>query len=175
MHHPGPRARYRRKPAVIAFFVMLAVALPLSGRVVAFVYASSSEAHSSAAAEKESSGKGSAISLLGRKIFFDPSLSASGRISCATCHSPSHAYGPPNGLAVQLGGPAVDRQGARAVPSLRYVLNRTPAWNRLKRYFVEWQKRAFIRREVRILSECQSWEDIIPPTPAAHSRSQARD
>ena len=130
MHYPGPRARYRRKPAVISFFVILAVALPLSGRVVAFVYASSSEAHSSANAEKESSVKGSAITLLGRKIFFDPSLSASGRISCATCHSPSHAYGPPNGLAVQLGGPAVDRQGARAVPSLRYVLNRTPAWNK---------------------------------------------
>jgi cytochrome c peroxidase len=51
-------------------------------------------------------------------------------MSCATCHSPAHAYGPPNGLAVQLGGPALDRQGARAVPSLRYVLNRTPFWSK---------------------------------------------
>jgi cytochrome c peroxidase len=67
---------------------------------------------------------------LGRKIFFDPSLSRSGRMSCATCHNPAHAYGPPNGLAVQLGGPELDRQGARAVPSLRYVLNRTPLWNK---------------------------------------------
>jgi cytochrome c peroxidase len=66
---------------------------------------------------------------LGKQIFFDPSLSASGRMSCATCHSPQHAYGPPNGLAVQLGGAALDRQGARAVPSLRYVLNRTPVWS----------------------------------------------
>ncbi|HVW67978.1 MAG TPA: cytochrome c peroxidase [Steroidobacteraceae bacterium] len=69
------------------------------------------------------------LAALGKRIFFDPSLSASGRISCATCHSPRHAYGPPNALAVQLGGPAVDRQGARAVPSLRYVLNRTPVWS----------------------------------------------
>jgi len=51
-------------------------------------------------------------------------------MSCATCHSPTHAYGPPNGLAVQLGGPALDRQGARSVPSLRYDLNRTPIWNK---------------------------------------------
>jgi cytochrome c peroxidase len=51
-------------------------------------------------------------------------------MSCATCHSPAHAYGPPNGLAVQLGGLALDRQGMRAVPSLRYVLNRTPFWNK---------------------------------------------
>src|ERR1700728_4948465 len=68
--------------------------------------------------------------VLGQKIFFDPSLSRSGRMSCATCHSPAHAYGPPNGLAVQFGGPELKLQGMRAVPSLRYVLNRTPLWNK---------------------------------------------
>jgi cytochrome c peroxidase len=77
-----------------------------------------------------SKGSESAAAVLGKKIFSDPSLSRSGRMSCATCHSPAHAYGPPNGLAVQSGGPALDRQGARAVPSLRYVLNRTPLWNK---------------------------------------------
>jgi hypothetical protein len=46
-----------------------------------------------------------------------------------TCRSPAHAYGPPNGLAVQLGD-RNSRQGARAVPSLSYVLNRTPIWNK---------------------------------------------
>jgi cytochrome c peroxidase len=71
---------------------------------------------------------GSEIAALGRKIFFDSSLSASGRLACASCHSPEHAYGPPNGLAVQLGGEKLDRQGMRAVPSLGYVLNRTPVW-----------------------------------------------
>src|SRR6202007_1567190 len=52
------------------------------------------------------------------------------RMSCATCHSPEHAYGPTTARAVELGGPALDRQGARAVPSLRYVLNRTPVWSK---------------------------------------------
>ncbi|GGH16475.1 hypothetical protein GCM10011586_38340 [Silvibacterium dinghuense] len=71
-----------------------------------------------------------ALAALGRKAFFDPSLSGSGRMACATCHDPAHAYGPPNGLAVQLGGQGLDRQGPRAVPSLRYTLNRTPRWNK---------------------------------------------
>jgi len=71
-----------------------------------------------------------AVADLGRQIFMDPSLSASGRMSCASCHSPEHAYGPPNDLAAQLGGPALDQQGLRAVPSLRYVLNRTPRWSK---------------------------------------------
>lgn len=66
---------------------------------------------------------------LGKLLFFDQSLSASGKMSCASCHSPAHAYGPPNGLAAQLGGPHLHSQGTRAVPSLRYVLNRTPIWS----------------------------------------------
>ncbi|KWF68326.1 cytochrome-c peroxidase [Burkholderia multivorans] len=69
------------------------------------------------------------MAALGKLMFFDPSLSASGRMSCATCHSPAHAYGPPNGFAAQFGGADLKRQGTRAVPSLRYVLNRTPAWS----------------------------------------------
>lgn len=71
-----------------------------------------------------------AVVALGRQIFFDKSLSQSGRMSCATCHDPAHAYGPPNGRAAQLGGAGLDRQGSRAVPSLRYTLNRTPVWNK---------------------------------------------
>jgi cytochrome c peroxidase len=57
---------------------------------------------------------------VGRAVFFDRSLSASGRMSCATCHDPAAAYGPPNDLAVQPGGPALTERGTRAVPSLRY-------------------------------------------------------
>jgi cytochrome c peroxidase len=73
----------------------------------------------------------SVLGALGKQIFLDPSLSSSGRLSCASCHSPEHAYGPPNSLAVQWGGRLIDQQGARAVPSLRYVLNRTPIWNKV--------------------------------------------
>ncbi len=68
-----------------------------------------------------------ALAELGRLAFFDPSLSVSGRESCATCHDPAHAFGPPNGLAVQLGGPELRDTGLRAAPSLRY-LRRTPIW-----------------------------------------------
>lgn len=62
-----------------------------------------------------------AVAQLGRKMFFDASLSNSGRLACASCHSPQAAYGPPNDLAVQLGGPDMTRSGIRAVPSLRYL------------------------------------------------------
>jgi cytochrome c peroxidase len=57
---------------------------------------------------------------VGEKIFSDRSLSASGQLACATCHDPAYAYGPPNDLAVQLGGAAMSLPGTRAVPSLRY-------------------------------------------------------
>ena len=67
------------------------------------------------------------LAAIGKLAFFDPSLSASGRQACASCHSPEHAYGPPNGLAVQFGGPDLKQAGTRAVPSLRY-LRRVPIW-----------------------------------------------
>lgn len=62
-----------------------------------------------------------ALGALGRKLFFDSTLSASGRMSCASCHDPAHAYGPANALAVQLGGKDLRQPGLRAVPSLRYL------------------------------------------------------
>ncbi|MDR3514876.1 MAG: cytochrome c peroxidase [Azospirillaceae bacterium] len=62
-----------------------------------------------------------AMAEVGQILFSDPALSASGRLSCASCHSPQNAYGPPNGLAVQLGGPRMRSMGTRAVPSLRYL------------------------------------------------------
>ena len=60
------------------------------------------------------------LTALGRALFSDPSLSASGAMSCASCHDPAHAYGPANRLAVQLGGPDGRLPGLRAVPSLKY-------------------------------------------------------
>lgn len=70
----------------------------------------------------------SPAAALGKKIFFDPSLSASGKMACSTCHDPRYAYGPPNGLAVQYGGPDLKTPDYRAVPSLRYILNYVPRW-----------------------------------------------
>ncbi|MFC5473905.1 cytochrome-c peroxidase [Paraherbaspirillum soli] len=67
-----------------------------------------------------------AMTNLGRLMFFDPALSASGKQACATCHSPDHAFGPPNDLSVQLGGKDMTLVGTRAVPSLRYMQNVPP-------------------------------------------------
>ncbi len=66
------------------------------------------------------------LTALGRAMFFDAALSASGRLSCASCHDPAHAFGPPNALAVQFGGPTMKLPGVRAVPSLRYLQNVPP-------------------------------------------------
>lgn len=65
--------------------------------------------------------RAAALGALGRKLFFDPSLSASGQMACATCHDPRHAFGPPNALAVQSGGADMRQPGMRAVPSLKYL------------------------------------------------------
>jgi cytochrome c peroxidase len=62
----------------------------------------------------------SVLTELGRMLFFDPGLSASGQLSCASCHDPAYAYGPPNAKPVQSGGIDMRETGLRAVPSLRY-------------------------------------------------------
>lgn len=67
----------------------------------------------------------SAMASLGRKLFFDPSLSASGAMSCAFCHAPANHYAPANRLAVQMGGRDFTRPGIRTVPTLTYK-DRTP-------------------------------------------------
>ena len=67
-----------------------------------------------------------AMTALGRALFFDASLSASGRMACATCHDPNSAFGPPNGVPVQRGGRDGRRFGVRAVPSLMYLQNTPP-------------------------------------------------
>jgi len=68
----------------------------------------------------------SAVAQLGAKLFHDPSLSGSGRLSCASCHSPARAYGPPAAGPVMLGGPRLHTPGIRAVPSLRYLYRQPP-------------------------------------------------
>ncbi len=63
----------------------------------------------------------SASAALGEKIFKDPSLSASARLSCASCHDPAFAYAQPNTLAVPFGGIALSDPGFRNAPSLKYL------------------------------------------------------
>lgn len=63
----------------------------------------------------------------GEKLFHDPQLSGSGRMSCASCHDPAFAHGPANTMPVQVGGQFETEFGLRAAPSLRY-LERQPAF-----------------------------------------------
>jgi cytochrome c peroxidase len=67
-----------------------------------------------------------ALAALGRQLFFDPALSASGKIACGTCHDPQHDFGPANARAVQRGGADGRSFGVRAVPSLKYSQNTPP-------------------------------------------------
>lgn len=62
-----------------------------------------------------------AMAEIGRQIFADPTLSGSGQMACASCHSPTHAFGPPDGAAVRMGGRDMHQPGVRAVPSLTYL------------------------------------------------------
>ncbi|HUK60952.1 MAG TPA: cytochrome c peroxidase [Stellaceae bacterium] len=65
--------------------------------------------------------RAAAMSALGRKLFFEPALSASGKMACATCHDPAHAFGPADARAVALGGADLRQSGVRAVPSFKYL------------------------------------------------------
>ena len=69
----------------------------------------------------EAYARAAELEALGRALFADPSLSASGRMACTTCHDPQRAFGPANALAVQLGGKDMRAPGIRAVPSLKYL------------------------------------------------------
>ena len=62
-----------------------------------------------------------ALTALGRHLFADPALSASGKLACVSCHSPEHAYGPPDDRPVAMGGIDMKQPGQRAVPSLKYL------------------------------------------------------
>jgi cytochrome c peroxidase len=70
--------------------------------------------------------------VAGKALFFDASLSASGRQSCATCHVQARAFtGDPatdQGLPVPLGGANMDQTGFRNAPSLMYA-SLTPAFS----------------------------------------------
>ena len=50
---------------------------------------------------------------LGKQLFFDPNLSANGRISCASCHVPSKGFADPRSVSIGVGG----KHGNRNAPS----------------------------------------------------------
>ena len=58
---------------------------------------------------------------LGRAMFFDPGLSASGKIACASCHNPGTAFLDPGPRPTPLGGVNGTAIGFRTAPSAAYA------------------------------------------------------
>lgn len=71
--------------------------------------------------EPDDQSRLSPIAALGKRLFEDESLSASGRMSCQTCHRPEFAHAAPANDVVSSGGPDLDRPGLRNAPSIRYA------------------------------------------------------
>lgn len=70
----------------------------------------------------------SPVAALGEMIFRDEGLSASARMSCATCHDPAHGHSSAGAdVLVPAGGADLATPGFRKAPSLRY-LNLVPAF-----------------------------------------------
>lgn len=68
----------------------------------------------------------SALAKLGKVLFYDPKLSATGKQSCASCHDPHNAYEPPEAMQdVMYGGLNMHSAGYRPPPSLRYLYRQT--------------------------------------------------
>ncbi len=63
----------------------------------------------------------SAAAQLGQLIFKDPSLSATGTMSCQTCHDPSLGHASPFAQAVVDVGPAANQKGLRTPPAINYL------------------------------------------------------
>ena len=95
---------------------MLGIAAILSASIV-----SAGSVHPGPMSRADAFARAQALTALGRKMFFDPSLSASGKQACSSCHDPHHAFGPGSAAPVEMGGPHLDQPGLRAVPSLRYL------------------------------------------------------
>ncbi|MEY3200679.1 MAG: hypothetical protein RIR70_229 [Pseudomonadota bacterium] len=62
---------------------------------------------------------------IGKQIFEDPSLSASGKLACASCHIAARAHADASGGFLPLGGPNMDAQGLRSSPTTHYLFANT--------------------------------------------------
>jgi cytochrome c peroxidase len=67
----------------------------------------------------------SAAAQVGQSAFSDANLSASGKQSCQSCHDPLTGHAALTDRPAELGGPALDQQGGRNVPGLRYLAENT--------------------------------------------------
>lgn len=114
-----PRGRLRSRVTLLGAALLLTLLLTLLGACGGG--GSSSASGSEAGSAADGPAAASAQAALGEKIFADASLSASGRQSCASCHSASAGHAQDNALAAQLGGADLTLQGGRTSPSIRYL------------------------------------------------------
>lgn len=105
------------RAALVALLLM-----PLAG------HESAAQAVAPAMGFEQAQARAAAMLSLGRQLFTEKALSASGRMSCASCHDPAHGFTPANALPVQLGGRDGLQPGTRAVPTLKY-LQAAPPFN----------------------------------------------
>lgn len=104
---------------------MNTTALVTSGLALCLALAGCGGGSASTATSGSSGTTLSAQAELGRKIFADTSLSASGQQACASCHDPENGHAPSNALAAQMGGADMTLQGGRNSPSIRYLQTNT--------------------------------------------------
>jgi len=108
-------ARRWKKP------VIAIAAISIAGFAAPANTAGADGVHPGPLSRAQAFARAAALTALGRKMFFDPALSASGKQACSSCHDPHHAFGPASASPVEMGGPNLDQPGVRAVPSLRYL------------------------------------------------------
>ncbi|MBX5169813.1 c-type cytochrome [Rhizobium sp. NZLR1b] len=109
-------ARSALAVGIVAAALSLAI-LPLRQSSAAAAF----RVHPGPMSRAEAFARAEALTALGRKMFSDASLSASGLQACASCHDPAHAFGPASAKPVEMGGKEMNQPGLRAVPALRYL------------------------------------------------------
>ncbi len=104
-----------------SIFTAVAIAAALSTTILVGGAASPPAGPPAGMSRPEAYRIATAATAIGKQMFFDVSLSASGIQSCSSCHDPAHSFSPANASPIQLGGPDMDQPGLRAVPSLTYI------------------------------------------------------
>lgn len=115
----------------------------------------------SATAAANDSAKRARIEL-GQKIFFDARLSASGDISCASCHKPERAFS--DGLPVPTG--VRGSRGTRNAPSLlNAMFNNSQFWDGRRKTLEDQALDPFVNRREHGLSGQQALIALIKRDP----------
>ena len=81
--------RLRHGLAALAVAMALGLSAPAIRHTVA---AEANGVHPGPLSRAQAFARAATLTELGRQMFFDPALSASGRQACASCHDPKHGF-----------------------------------------------------------------------------------